>query len=162
MNTEGYDGSQCFLPKTADSPECFPLFAELQRCEPAVGLLMERPAPSSLQQRPAHFHCAPLSRHVKRCRPLLVNGVHRTSLTEKEGLRCTAAYKCSPDVNKDRFSKGSNDLNGLCHKTGCINLSCGPECIHVDCDQQKTTQRCNGFFLSFASQLNNNMCLACQ
>lgn len=43
-----------FLPQEyknspADSPECFPLFAELEGREAAVGLLMEHPAPGSLQ-----------------------------------------------------------------------------------------------------------------
>lgn len=75
-----------FFPRNkkypADSPECFPLFAELQGREAAVGLLVEHPAPSSLQQRPAHLHAAPLGSHVKRRRPLLVDCIYSTSLTE--------------------------------------------------------------------------------
>lgn len=68
------------------SPECLPLFAEVQWCEAAVALLMEHPAPCSLQQRPAHLHPAPLRCNMKRCRSLLVDGIHSTSLTHKHSV----------------------------------------------------------------------------
>lgn len=71
------------FPETAHSPECFPLFAEVQWCQAAVVLLVEHPAPCSLQQSPAHLHPAPLCCDVERRRPLLVDCIQGTALTHK-------------------------------------------------------------------------------